>query len=136
MNVRLARQVRHRAGNRCEYCRIPQSGEIIPHQVEHVIARKHGGLTTSNNLAQACISCNGHKGPNIAGIDPVTGKLSRLFHPRQDQWRRHFEMGADGLIAGKTSVGRTTVEVLCMNETVSVSLRAALIDEGAISIVG
>jgi hypothetical protein len=55
------------------------------------MAEKHGSSTGESNLAWACFSCNLHKGPNIAGIDPATGKLTWLFHPRQDAWEQHFE---------------------------------------------
>jgi hypothetical protein len=51
--------------------------------VDHIIARQHDGATTIDNLALACLHCNRHKGPNIAGRDVATGDLVRLFHPRQ-----------------------------------------------------
>jgi len=37
------------------------------------------------NLALACLHCNQHKGPNIAGRNPETGEIVELFHPRQDR---------------------------------------------------
>src|SRR5271166_4827055 len=52
---------------------------------------QHGGLTVLDNLALSCLHCNRHKGPNIAGTDPRTGEVVRLFHPRNDQWSVHFE---------------------------------------------
>ncbi|MFZ4763807.1 MAG: hypothetical protein ACOYMN_02540 [Roseimicrobium sp.] len=33
-------------------------------------------------MAFACFRCNSHKGPNLSGVDPSTGQLERLFHPR------------------------------------------------------
>ena len=47
----LRRQVVERAGNRCEYCLIHQDDAIAAHQTDHVIAEKHGGATTLENLA-------------------------------------------------------------------------------------
>jgi 5-methylcytosine-specific restriction endonuclease McrA len=58
--------------------------------MDHIVARQHGGLTTLANLALACLHCNGHKGPNIAGIDPKRKRLTRLFNPRRHKWERHF----------------------------------------------
>ncbi len=45
----LRRAVILRANGRCEYCGKPQIG-FIPHEVDHVIAQKHGGATTVETL--------------------------------------------------------------------------------------
>ena len=74
MDASLARDVRERAGHMCEYCRMPESNyPTVPFPIDHVIARQHGGSTTLDNLALSCLHDNTHKGPNIAGIDPVRG---------------------------------------------------------------
>jgi hypothetical protein len=39
----LRRQVVERAGNCCEYCLLPQELTASTHQVDRVIAEKHGG---------------------------------------------------------------------------------------------
>jgi len=70
MTETLAREVWRRAGNACEYCRMPQAFYPAPFQIDHIIARQHGGVTGIGNLALACLHCNAHKGPNIAGLDP------------------------------------------------------------------
>jgi len=119
-----------RAGGRCEYCQLPQNVAETPFSVDHIIAEKHGGATVAGNLAWACFYCNTCKGPNIAGLDPVTGRLTRLFHPRTDAWRDHFEWHGAWL-AGKTAVGRATVQVLNINEPEAVAVRDALMEEGA-----
>jgi hypothetical protein len=49
--------------------------------VDHVIAVKHGGNTSAENLALACLHCNLHKGTDLASLDPTTGLLTRLFNP-------------------------------------------------------
>jgi 5-methylcytosine-specific restriction endonuclease McrA len=51
----LRRQVRERAGECCEYCRIPESLTWAVHPIDHIISEKHGGLTTADNLALACM---------------------------------------------------------------------------------
>jgi|GEM_PF-3273097 len=79
--------------------------------LDHIIPRQHGGLTERNNLALACLHCNRHKGPNLAGLDPANGDIAPLFNPRRDAWSDHFEWH-DTELAGKTAVGRVTIRVL------------------------
>ena len=59
---RLRRQVRERAQGRCEYCFIHEADMYYPHEADHVIAEKHGGATSLENLAWACFYCNRFKG--------------------------------------------------------------------------
>ena len=73
----------------------------------------------------ACQHCNWHKGTNLSGVDPDTGRLTRLFNPRTDTWATHFRF--DGVrIEGRTDVGRTTAAVLNMNEPERVELRSEI----------
>jgi hypothetical protein len=61
----------------------------------------------------------------LTGIDPIGGKVAPLYHPRLDEWDKHFRMeGAS--IEGITPIGRATVRVLAMNDARRVELRAAL----------
>ena len=123
MDASTRRFVRQRAADRCEYCRLPQSASPLANlHVEHVIARKHGGDDGANNLAMACSDCNLRKSSNLAGLDPDTGSLTPLFHPRRHLWDDHFEE-RNGLIMGKTAIGRTTVVVLQMNHEDQVEFR-------------
>lgn len=123
MPHRLRDPIRSRADDRCEYCSLPQSAEpLFTFHVEHVVARQHGGSDELDNLAWACHHCNRYKGPNLTGIDPLTGATERLFHPRIDSWLDHFER-RDGEIVGLSSVGRTTVHLLRMNDSKRLELR-------------
>ena len=99
----LEAEVIRRAEGRCEYCHFPESATELPFHIDHIIAEKHRGATVAANLAWACFSCNLHKGPNIAGVDPVNGELTRLFHPRSDGWADHFEWD-DIWLRGKSAV--------------------------------
>jgi hypothetical protein len=102
----------------------------VPFPIDHIVARQHGGDATLDNLALSCLHDNTHKGPNIAGLDPQTRRITRLFNPRKDRWERHFTW--DGaLLIGKTAVGRTTIAVLAMNHPDAVSVRRSLIEEGS-----
>jgi hypothetical protein len=126
IGAEVRRRVRERAGDRCEYCHTRQADEpFVAYQVEHIVARQHSGGDEEDNLALACSHCNLHKGPNLAGIDPATGNLAPLFHPRRQSWDEHFAVGG-ALIEGKTSCGRVTVRVLAMNAEARVDLRREL----------
>lgn len=129
MDAALARLVWERAGHRCEYCRVPQEFDDAPFEIDHVLAKQHGGPTRAGNLALSCFHDNSHKGPNIAGLDPKTRKLPRLFNPRRHKWVRHFRREGPVLV-GRTPVGRVTVIVLNINDSLRVELRAGLIEEG------
>jgi hypothetical protein len=129
MDHALEQLIWQRAEDRCEYCQLPQELSRLPFTVDHIIATKHGGPTTAGNLCLACFACNNHKGPNIAGIDPVTRNIVPLFHPRRHKWQRHFRW--DGaVLVGRTPVGRATVAVLEINLPHRVAFRHALLDEG------
>ena len=130
MNARTRALVWSRAGRRCEYCRIHQEDEPFYRlHVEHIVAKQHGGTDDPDNLALACHHDNDHKGPNLSGIDPETGKVVRLFHPRRQRWSRHFRFEGP-IIVGRTQCGRATVAVLALNAPDRVELRAELIAGG------
>lgn len=123
-------RVRLRAGGLCEYCRFPEALAPTTFPLDHIIARQHGGQTTADNLALACMECNLHKGPNIASLDPPgTGKMTRLFNPRTDDWNTHFRWN-DGELIGLTAIGRATILILDINQSFRVDVRRSLIDEG------
>lgn len=132
MNRSLQNQIRKLANDRCDYCRMPSGIDPLPFQVDHIIARQHGGSTMIENLARSCLHCNKHKGPNIAGLDPVTGQLVPLFHPRSQSWQRHFLWNGPFLF-GRTRTARATVRVLAMNDPAAVAFRAELMLEGVFS---
>jgi HNH endonuclease len=130
MDESIAKEVRRRAGNVCEYCRMPQIYyPTVSFPIHHVIARQHRGPTTLANLALSCLHDNSHKGPNIVGIDPLTRKITRLFNPRRHKWNRHFRWDGPYLV-GRTAIGRTTIAVLVMNDPDVVRVRESLIEEG------
>jgi len=124
--VDIRRQVAERARNYCEYCLISQDYTGSAHQIDHIIAEKHGGQTTMDNLALSCTLCNRRKGSDISSLDPETGEVVPLFHPRIQNWIDHFKL--DGFqIVGLTPEGRTTVEFLQLNSFERLMERAELI---------
>lgn len=123
--ARLRRLVYARARGCCEYCLIAEAHTLLAHQVDHVIAEKHGGLTSAENLALSCQQCNSHKGSDIASLDPETGDLTPLFNPREAGWDEVFAL-AEGVIVTWTASGRATIALLRLNEPERVEERRVL----------
>jgi hypothetical protein len=104
---------------------MPVGVHPAPFQIDHVVARQHGGSSDADNLAFCCMHCNRYKGPNIAGIDPQTGGVVRLFHPRRDHWAEHFAWEGNKIV-GVSRVGAVTLGLLQMNAPEVVALRVEL----------
>ena len=134
MQKALDERVRERAENACEYCWLPQLASRIRFPIEHILAQQHGGVTELDNLALCCARCNRYKGPNIAGVDPTTGQVVTLFHPRRDRWSDHFVWQGPELV-GRTPQGRVTIAVLNINHPSYVKVRNSLIAEGEFPLV-
>jgi HNH endonuclease len=107
------RLVIERAGGRCEYCLIDQAVVGFPHQIDHIVSRKHGGSSRLGNLAYACVLCNRYKGTDIAARDH-SGDVIRVFDPRRDEWQQHFSMKGP-TIQPLTPIGEATVRLLRLN---------------------
>ncbi len=110
----LRRQVIERAGDRCEYCRFPQSVALLAFEMEHIISEKHSGTTSLENLALACPYCNRAKGTDLGSIDPETNQLTPFFNPRTQHWQEHFTL-AGATIMPLTAEARVTVFILQFN---------------------
>lgn len=126
ISASLRQQVRERARQRCEYCLLAEEQSFFPHEPDHVIAEKHGGTATPENLAWACFDCNRFKGSNIASLDPMTGELVQLFNPRTQAWTEHFKLEG-ALIVALSSSARVTIEVLRLNLPKRVEVRETLL---------
>lgn len=122
----LRQQVRERAQGNCEYCLLHERYALKTHEVDHIRAEKHGGMTLSENLCLSCFECNRQKGSDLSSVDPITDEVVPLFHPRRDIWSDHFQFTPDGKIEGKTAQGRVTVRLLDFNNPERVTIRAAL----------
>jgi 5-methylcytosine-specific restriction endonuclease McrA len=123
----LRRLVQERAKGCCEYCLIPEIATFATHEIDHIIAEKHGGLTEANNLAYSCTLCNKYKGTDLTSIDPDTGEIVPLYHPRQDLWQQHFLL-TNAEIVPLTPKGRVTVRLLQFNRPERIEERKLLIE--------
>lgn len=118
-----------RASGQCEYCRIRDRDAFLPHEIDHIYAVKHGGSDDESNLCLSCWMCNRHKGTDLTSLDPNTGEITPLFHPRRDHWAEHFRL--DGAyIEGTTPRGRVTVFLLKMNRAQRIAERQIMIEIG------
>jgi hypothetical protein len=132
ISVALRQLVDERAQNCCEYCLMPEMAVLFAHQVDHIIAEKHGGATDADNLALACVICNKYKGSDIASIDVETDEVVRLYHPRRDVWREHFVL-TEARILPLSAIGRVTANLLQLNRIERIAERKLLIDAGVLS---
>ncbi len=127
----LRRRVAEQARHRCGYCLTRQAITGTPMEVDHLFPSSLGGSTIEDNLWLACGLCNEHKGNRVTVQDPRDGQLVRLFNPRLDVWEEHLEWIEDGLrIAGRTAIGRATVNALHLNRTPLVTARKGWVSVG------
>ncbi len=126
MDAAARREVRKRAGNCCEYCRMPQSAApFLTFHMEHIQATQHVHDDSLQNTCLACPHCNFHKGPNLTTLSVTTREIVPLFHPRVQNWDEHFRMDGPHIV-GVTETGTATVRLLQMNDGDQVEIRAAL----------
>jgi hypothetical protein len=130
MDAAVRRLVRERAGDRCEYCHLPQLAVDATFHVDHVVAQQHLDEIDDDpdRLALACDRCNFCKGTNLSSVDPATGEIVLLFNPRQEPWQDHFSKDGPQIV-GLTPTGRATVRLLQMNAKHRLELRTWLIEE-------
>lgn len=79
--------------------------------------------------AYVCSFCNQHKGTDLTSIDPETGQITPLFHPRRDRWLDHFR-AIGGRIEPLTPTGRATVRLLELNHPDRIKERELLVRLG------
>lgn len=129
ISAELRRLVIVRAGGLCEYCLIHEADTWLGCQIDHVISEKHGGPTTADNLAYACVFCNRRKGTDLGSIVQQSGAFVRFFNPRTDRWSAHFRVNG-ALVESLTEIGEVTLKILDMNSAERLLERAALLAIG------
>ncbi len=77
-----------RDGNRCQYCgRGFQRAEL---NLDHVIPRSRGGITTWENVVCSCVACNLRKG----GRTPDEAGMKLLRTPARPKWSPFHRLGS------------------------------------------
>jgi len=121
------RKVAAQAHYCCEYCLSQARFCPDPLTIDHINPRDKGGLDTLDNLALSCQGCNDYKFTATSAVDPVTGEIAPLYHPRRDEWQHHFAWSDDySLLTGLTPTGRATIARLQLNRPGVVNIRRAL----------
>ncbi|GET36666.1 HNH endonuclease [Microseira wollei] len=128
INAEIRRLVALRSDYLCEYCLISEA-DRSGYQVDHIISVKHGGSTTADNLAYACVFCNLQKGTDLGSILWRTGELVRFFNPRRDFWGDHFQLN-EAVIQPRTDIGEVTARILEFNSDDRLIERQLLIAVG------
>jgi hypothetical protein len=124
LSSRQKEQVKQRALDCCEYCWSQEAYSPDTFSVEHITPRAKGGRN-------ACQGCNNRKFVSTEALDPLTGEMVPLYHPRRDHWSEHFVWDEDyTIIIGLTPTGRATVEKLELNRKGVVNLRRLLHEQG------
>lgn len=112
----LRRAVLAQFKHQCAYCRTQQKYTGTSLTVDHIVPVALDGETIVENLCAACWDCNLAKNARLIGVDPISGKNARLFHPQNQRWQDHFKWLEQGLLLeGKTQEGRATVVALRLN---------------------
>jgi hypothetical protein len=110
----LRRLIVARAEGLCEYCLIAEEDTFLGCEVDHIISEKHGGPTSADNLAVACVFCNQAKGSDVGSIHWETRTFHRFFNPRADRWGEYFVL-AGAIIEPITNIGAVTARILGFN---------------------
>lgn len=86
-DVKFTRQnVFERDKNTCQYC--GRKFERKDLNIDHVVPRQHGGLTTWTNVVCSCIKCNARK----ANRTPEQAGMHLVKKPKKPRWRPFMEI--------------------------------------------
>lgn len=119
----IKEKVRLRSRYLCEYCHANERRQCVEFTIDHIYP---DGGDDLDNLALACFHCNRRKSDKTEVFDSSTGRYIRLFHPRVDKWRDHFEWSEDGiLIIPKSPIGSATSDLLNLNRPRILRIREA-----------
>ncbi len=129
ISANLREAVARRAGQRCEYCRLSQETQVATFPVDHIFPVVEGGETNLENLAMACPRCNAAKWTHYSNVDPISGTVVPLFHPRTQSWTDHFRWSESDptIVEALSAVGRATLSLLEINGARHLQVRRWLI---------
>jgi hypothetical protein len=118
--------VKERANTCCEYCQCQEEFCPSPFSIEHVTPLAKNGTDDLENLAYSCQGCNNFKYISIEAIDPLSGEMVKLYHPRKDVWNEHFRWSKDHLrLIGISPSARATIDLLKLNRKGVLNFRRA-----------
>ena len=131
LSPKILKEIEEIDGDLCAYCQTSVHNTGQPLTIDHIQPQSLEGSNTSTNLCLACRRCNEFKAKKIEAIDPLTGEVVLLFHPRKDVWSEHFEWDATGTrLIGLTKKGRATIVALNINNEVIIKARSRWVSVG------
>ena len=99
--------------HRCAYCQTTQANSGQPDGRRPHLARDAGGDTAFTTSVLHVVGVTSIKAPKTAAIDPLTGEMTPIFHPRHDRWQGHFAWDESTIYwSGLTQNGRATINRL------------------------
>ena len=104
-----------------------QDETILGCAIYHIISLKHGGGSSSDNLAYCCVYCNRFKGSDIGSIILEKKEFVRFYNPRWDIWGIHFKLN-NSTIEPLTDIGKVTARILGFNDQPRLLERQLLIN--------
>jgi len=126
---KLRRLVAERAKGHCEYCLLHENDSYSTFQVDHIISLRHGGKTLASNLAYACLFCNRYKGSDVGTVLLPKHDFIRLFNPRSDTWKEHFDWRGLEMVS-LSDIGEATIKILDLNNLERIMERQILQEAG------
>ena len=131
ISLKLEKEIRLEAENRCGYCLCEQKYVMAWLEIEHIFPLSKDGTTEKENLWLACPFCNSFKSAQTHGNDPITRRKVELFNPRKQIWKNHFAFSPDKVhIDGITACGRATVIALQLNYELALETRKHWVEVG------
>lgn len=115
----IRQQVRQRANFACEFCGVTEidtAGELT---IDHYQPQTKEGSDDLDNLIYSCPRCNQYK----SDYWPSTESDIFLWHPRQEEAKRHFLELENGELHPLTVVGTFTIKRLRLNRKPLISYR-------------
>jgi hypothetical protein len=127
VSKRLRAVIVRRANGCCEYCGCPAKFCIDPFVAEHIQPIAKGGLSAIDNLAFACMGCNGFKQDKTQAYDATSQAIAPLYNPRTHVWHEHFAWNEDYTrLVPLTAIGRVTIAELQLNREGAMNIRMLL----------
>jgi len=126
---KLRKLVAGRAKGHCEYCLLHESDSYSTFQVDHIISLRHGGKTNPINLAYACLFCNRYKGSDVGTVLLPKHDFVRLYNPRSDNWKEHFDWQGLEMVP-LSNIGEATIKILDLNSLERIMERQILQEAG------
>jgi HNH endonuclease len=123
MNRRLLRRrIAHRAGYRCEYCKLHEATQVAAFHLDHIVPTSRGGGDGMPNRCYLCVDCNLRKNDRMSIPAAEGTEELPLFNPRTEKWNSHFAWSGFRL-RGISRLGIAMIAHFGLNSTKRIRIR-------------